>query len=186
MQKEIQQHSVQYLQITSGIEPTGGKRADLVVSPLLATGSGPKQRERGRGEMVCLGGGCLSGCESEAAEVCGGTMQIYVDDDGDKVGVVEKGEHVEFVDFVDFDSVFDFPHVFNFSSVFDFSRCWKSSGEVLTLYKKKADKVQPVSRPHEGGLRPGGKGNWRAEAISKEKYKPDGDYGGWVVSQYSF
>ena len=118
------------------------------MSPLLETRSGSKQRERGRGDMVRLGGGCLSGCESEAAEVCGGTMQIYVDDDGDKVGVVEKGEHIEFVDVVDFDSVFDFPHVFDFSRDFDFSSDfsrWKSSGDVLTLYKKKADKVRPVN-----------------------------------------
>jgi hypothetical protein len=109
-------------------------------------------------------------------------MQVYVDDDGDKVGVVEKGERIEFVDFVDFGSVFDFPHEFDFS--FDFSRCL-GNGEVLTLYKKKADKVRPVNQPHEGGLRPGGKGNWRAEAISKEKYKPDGDYGGWLIPKFS-
>ena len=108
-------------------------------------------------------------------------MQIYVDDDEDKVGMVEKGEHVEFVDAVDFDSVFDFPHALDFSHFFDFSdfsifRYLRQSGEVLTLYKKKADKVRPVSRPHEGGLRPGGKGNWRMEAISKEKYKLGGAY----------
>ena len=71
-------------------------------------------------------------------------MQIYVDDDGNKVGVVEKGERIEFVDVVDFDSVFDFLRSFDFSdfSIFQYLR---QSGEVLTLYKKKADKVRPVS-----------------------------------------
>ena len=42
-------------------------------------------------------------------------MQIYVHDNGDKVGMVEKEEHVEFVDAVDFDSVFDFSRSFYFS-----------------------------------------------------------------------
>ena len=71
-------------------------------------------------------------------------MQIYVDDDRDKVGMVEKGEHIEFIDAVDFDSVFDFSHSFDF---FDFLifHCLRQSGEVLTLCKKKADKVRPVS-----------------------------------------
>ena len=41
-------------------------------------------------------------------------MQIYVHNDGDKIGVVDKGEHIEFIDAVDFDSVFDFPHAFDF------------------------------------------------------------------------
>ena len=45
-------------------------------------------------------------------------MQIYVDDDRDKVGLVEKGEHIEFVDTVDFDFVFGFPHAFDFSRSF--------------------------------------------------------------------
>ena len=116
-------------------------------------------------------------------------MQIYVDDNGDEVGVVEKGEHVEFVEFIDFDSVFDFLHVFNFSHSFYFSdfvwvRGGKESGEVLTLYKKKADKVRPVSRPQEGGLRPGGKDNWCAEVISKECYKLGGAYAGWLIPKF--
>ena len=105
-------------------------------------------------------------------------MQIYVEDDGDKVSMVEKGEHIEFINAVDFDSVFDFSGSFVFSDVSDFLH-WRYSREVLTLYKKKVDKVQPVSRPHEGGLRPGGKGNWCIEAILKEYYKPGGTYAGW-------
>ena len=77
-------------------------------------------------------------------------MQIYMDDDGDKVGMVEKWEHVEFVDTVDFDSVFDFPHAFDFSHSFDFSdffdfSCWRSFRKVVTLYKKRADKLRSVS-----------------------------------------
>ena len=81
-------------------------------------------------------------------------MQIYVDDDRDKVGVVEKGERIEFVDAVDFDSVFDFLHAFDLSCSFVFSDLsifrrlpcsggfgQRSSREVWTLYKKKADKV---------------------------------------------
>ena len=178
----------------------GGKREDPVVAPLLATGSDPKKRERGCGKVVqgCVGGVCLCrGCLCRGAkdgENCfsrccfsgGCMMQIYVDDDRDKVGVVDKGEHVEVIDTVDFDFVFDFPHALNFSHSFDFFdfsdflifRCLRQSAEVLTLYKKKADKVRPVSRPHEGGLRPGGKGNWHLEAISKECYKPGGAYGG--------
>ena len=80
-------------------------------------------------------------------------MQIYVDDDGNEVGVVEKGEHIEFVNAVDFDSVFDFPHALNFSHSFVFSdfsifRCFQCSGgfgqrssrEVLTLCKKRRTK----------------------------------------------
>ena len=62
-------------------------------------------------------------------------MQIYVDDDGDKVGMVKKEEYIGFVDAVDFDSIFDFSGSFVFSDFFDFSR-WRSSGEVLTLYEK--------------------------------------------------
>ena len=114
-------------------------------------------------------------------------IQIYVDDDGDKVGVVEKREHIEFVHAVDFDSVFDFYDSFDFFDFSDFSvfRCLRQSGEVLTLYQKKADKVRLVSRPHEGGLRPGGKGNWRVKAISKEKYKLSGAYAGWIISKFS-
>ena len=154
------------------------------MAPLLATGPDPKKRESGRGKVVqgCLGGGCVGGvclyrgakdgesCFSRCCFSGGCMMQIYVDDDGDKVGMVEKGEHIKFIDTVDFDSVFDFLIFFDFSEFLIF-RCLRQSGEVLTLYQKKADKVRPVSRPHEGGLRPGGKGNWRAEAISKEKYK---------------
>ena len=95
------------------------------MAPLLATGSNPKKRERGYREMVCLCRGCL--CESclcggaKDGESCfsgGCMMQIYVDDDGDKVGIVEKGEHIEFVDAVDFDSVFDFLYAFDFSCSF--------------------------------------------------------------------
>ena len=41
-----------------------------------------------------------------------------MDDNGDKIGVVEKGEHIEFIDAVDLDSVLDFSHLFVFS---DFS-----------------------------------------------------------------
>ena len=48
-------------------------------------------------------------------------IQIYVDEDGDKVGVVEKGEYIEFVDIVDFDSVFDISGSFVFSDFCDFS-----------------------------------------------------------------
>ena len=55
----------------------------------------------------------------------------------------------------------------------------------MTLYKEKADKVQPVSHLHEGGLRPGEKGNWRMEAISKEYYKPGGAYAGWLIPNFS-
>ena len=168
------------------------------MAPFIATGSDPKKRERGHGEVVqgCVGGVCLCrGCLSRGAKdgkscfsrCCfsgGCMMQIYVDDNRDKVGVVEKWEHVEFVDTVDFNSVFDFPHALNFSCSFDFFdfsdflifRCFRQSGEVLTLYKKKADKVRPVSQPHEGGLRLGRKGNWRVEAILKEKYKLGGAY----------
>ena len=53
------------------------------------------------------------------------------------------------------------------------------------LYKKKVDKVRPVSRPHEGGLRPGEKGNWRTEVISKECYKPSSAYAGWLIPKFS-
>ena len=150
--------------------------------------------------MVCLYRGCL--CESclcggaKNGESCfsgGSIMQIYVDNDGDKVGVVEKGEYIEFVNTVDFDSVFDFPHAFDFLCSFycsDFLQLregfrQRSSGEVLTLYKKKADKVRPVSRLHEGGLRPGGKGNWYVEAISKEYYKLGSAYAGWLIPKFS-
>ena len=161
----------------------GRKREDPVVAHLLATGSDPKKRERGRGEMVCL-------CRGYLGESCftrGYMMQIYVDNDRDKVGVVEKEECVEFIDAVDFDFVFDFPHAFDFLRSFVFSdfsifrrlQClgrFGQSGEALTLYKKKADKVRAVSRSYERGLRPEGKGNWRAEAISKECYKPGGAY----------
>ena len=178
------------------------------MAPLLVTRSNPKKRERGCRKMVYLCRGCL--CKrclcryAKDGESCfSGScmMQIYVDDDGDKVGVVEKGEHVEFVDAVDFDSVFDFSHIFDFSRSFVFSdfsifQCLRSpgrecsgrfgqSGEALTLYKKKADKVRPVSRPHKGGLRPGGKGNWHAEAISKGRYKPSGAYAGWIIPKFS-
>ena len=41
-------------------------------------------------------------------------MQIYVDNDRDKIGVVEKGEHIEFVDVVDFDSTLNFSRSFVF------------------------------------------------------------------------
>ena len=73
-------------------------------------------------------------------------MQIYMDDNGNKVGMVEKGEDVEFVDAVDFDSVFDCSHVFDFLCFFYFSdflrvRGGEQSEKVLTLYKKKVDKV---------------------------------------------
>ena len=83
-------------------------------------------------------------------------MQTYVDNDGDKIRVVEKGEHTEFINAVDFDSVFDFLHTFDFSRSFVFSdflifRClqsprgecgfgWRQSGEVLMLYKKRRTK----------------------------------------------
>ena len=87
------------------------------MAPLLVTGSDPKKRERGRRKMVCLCRQCLG--ESCFSEGC--MMQIYVDDNRDKVGMVEKEEHVEFVDAVDFDSVFDFPHAFDFSRSFVFS-----------------------------------------------------------------
>ena len=124
------------------------------MAPLLATGFDLKKRERGCREMVCLSRCCFSG---------GCIMQIYVDDDGDKISMVEKGEHIEFVDIVDFDSVFDFLHAFDFLHSFDFSDfCdfsvftnswrgmlggfgWRQSGEVLTLFKEQADKVRPVS-----------------------------------------
>ena len=166
------------------------------MAPLLATGSGPKLRKRGHGEMVhfsgrsCSGRSCLCLCKGDCCLSRGCIIQIYVDDDGDKVGVVEKGEHIEFVNAIDFDSVFDFLHVFDFLCSFYFSyfsdfSCWRSFREVLTLYKKKADKVRPVSRPHEGGLRLGGKGNWRAEAISKERYKLGGAYAGWSIPKFS-
>ena len=122
------------------------------MAPLLATESDPKTRERGRGEMVCLCRGCLG--ESCFSEGC--VIQIYVDDDGNKVGMVKKEERIEFVDTVDFDSVFDFLHAFDFSRSFVFSNFsifrrlqysgrFGQSGEALTLYKKKADKVRLVS-----------------------------------------
>ena len=34
-------------------------------------------------------------------------------------------------------------------------------------------------------MRPSGKGNWRAEAISKEKYKLGGAYAGWIIPKFS-
>ena len=90
------------------------------MAPLLVTESDAKKRERGREEMVCLCRGCL--CEYvKDGESCfsgGCMMEIYVDDDGDKVSVVDNGEHIEFIDAVDFDYVFDFSHSFDFS---DFS-----------------------------------------------------------------
>ena len=82
------------------------------------TGFDLKKRERGHGEVVCLCRGVKDG-ESYFSGSC--IIQIYVDDNGDKVGVVEKGEHIEFVNAVDFDSVSDFLHVFDSSHLFDFS-----------------------------------------------------------------
>ena len=178
------------------------------MAPLLATRSYPKKRERGREEMACLCRGCLGesclykgvkdgkSCLYRCCFSGDCMMQIYVDDDGDKIGVVEKEEHIEFVDAVDFDFDFDFLHTLDFSRSIVFSdlsifRCLQSprgfgqSGEVLTLYKKKADKVRPVSQLHEGGLRPRGKGNWHAEAISKEYYKLGGTYAGWLIPKFS-
>ena len=100
-------------------------------------------------------------------------------DDGEKVGIIEREEYIEFVDDVE-DVDFDF----------DFWRLGRSPGrlrrfsDVLTLYKKKADKVQPVNQPHEGGLKPGGSSDWRAKAISKEQYQP-GKYAGWLIPKFS-
>ena len=106
---------------------------------LLATGLDLKKRERGYGEIRCLCRGCLCGGAKDG-ESClygccfsgGCIIQIYVDDDRDKVGIVEKGEYIEFIDIVDFDSVFDFLHFFYFS---DFLRLrggkWRLSGEVF-------------------------------------------------------
>ena len=79
------------------------------------------------------------------------------------------------------DAVGDFDFVSDFSRF----RCLRSSGDVMTLYKKKADKVRPVNQPHEGGLKPGGRSDWRAKAILKEQYKPSGKYGGWLIPKFS-
>ena len=93
------------------------------MAPLLATGSDLRQGKRGRGAVS----GCESGCEGGCAKGCGDVMQVYVDEDGDKVGVIEKEEYIEFVDAVgDFDFVSDFSRF----------RCLGSSGDVMTLYKK--------------------------------------------------
>ena len=87
------------------------------MAPLLATRSNTKKRERGHKEMVYLCRGCLCACCFS-----GGCMiHIFVDDDGDKISMVEKGEHIEFIDTVDFDSVFDFLRSFVFADFDDFS-----------------------------------------------------------------
>ena len=54
----------------------------------------------------------------------------------------------------------------------------------MILYKKKADKVRPVSQPHEGDLRPREKGNWCAEVILKKYYKLGGAYAGWLIPKF--
>ena len=78
-------------------------------------------------------------------------MQVYVDEDRDKVAVIEREEYIEFVDAVgDVDPAF--------------GRCL-GSGDVMTLYKRKADKVRPVNRPHKGGLKPGGKDDWLSRRL---------------------
>ena len=59
-------------------------------------------------------------------------IQIYVDNDGNKVGIVEEGDHIEFIDIVDFDFGFNFLGSFVFSDFSDFL-CWRSFGEVLTF-----------------------------------------------------
>ena len=40
------------------------------------------------------------------------------------------------------------------------SRIFDLGGEVETLYKKKKDKVRPVNKPHDLGLKPEGVENW--------------------------
>lgn len=59
-------------------------------------------------------------------------------------------------------------------------------GEVLTLYKRKREKVRPVDEPHKGGLKPGGDSEWRSKQLQAEaKFKGQGRYPKWIAPKFS-